>query len=50
MSPTSLTAGLEDPFPGEDRELVSSPMVATYDKAPEMSAEAVTDDGDRSYG
>ena len=27
---------------GEDRELVPSPMVATYDKAPAMSAEAVT--------
>jgi len=28
---------------GEDRELVMSPMVATYDQAPAMSAEAVTD-------
>ena len=38
-----FNGGLEDPFPGEDRELVSSPMVATYDKAPAMSADAVTD-------
>jgi 2,3-bisphosphoglycerate-independent phosphoglycerate mutase len=38
-----FNGGLEEPFPGEDRELVSSPMVATYDKAPAMSAEAVTD-------
>lgn len=38
-----FNGGLEDPFPGEDRELVSSPMVATYDRAPKMSAEAVTD-------
>jgi 2,3-bisphosphoglycerate-independent phosphoglycerate mutase len=38
-----FNGGLEDPFPGEDRELVSSPMVATYDQAPKMSAEAVTD-------
>ncbi len=38
-----FNGGLEDPFAGEDRELVSSPMVATYDKAPEMSAEAVTE-------
>jgi 2,3-bisphosphoglycerate-independent phosphoglycerate mutase len=38
-----FNGGLEEPFAGEDRELVSSPMVATYDKAPEMSAEAVTD-------
>ncbi|MBD2450308.1 2,3-bisphosphoglycerate-independent phosphoglycerate mutase [Nostoc sp. FACHB-152] len=38
-----FNGGLEEPFVGEDRELVSSPMVATYDKAPTMSAEAVTD-------
>jgi 2,3-bisphosphoglycerate-independent phosphoglycerate mutase len=38
-----FNGGLEEPFEGEDRELVQSPMVATYDKAPEMSAEAVTD-------
>ncbi|MBE9138262.1 2,3-bisphosphoglycerate-independent phosphoglycerate mutase [Nodosilinea sp. LEGE 07088] len=38
-----FNGGLEEPLEGEDRELVSSPMVATYDKAPAMSAEAVTD-------
>ncbi len=38
-----FNGGLEEPFAGEDRELVSSPMVATYDKAPTMSAAAVTD-------
>ncbi len=38
-----FNGGLENPFEGEDRELVPSPMVATYDKAPAMSAEAVTD-------
>ncbi|AKG23819.1 2,3-bisphosphoglycerate-independent phosphoglycerate mutase [Calothrix sp. 336/3] len=37
-----FNGGLEEPLPGEDRELVSSPNVATYDKAPAMSAEAVT--------
>ncbi|MEH2080688.1 MAG: 2,3-bisphosphoglycerate-independent phosphoglycerate mutase [Nostoc sp.] len=37
-----FNGGLEEPFPGEDRELVSSPMVATYDHAPAMSAAAVT--------
>ncbi|MBW4461772.1 MAG: 2,3-bisphosphoglycerate-independent phosphoglycerate mutase [Nodosilinea sp. WJT8-NPBG4] len=37
-----FNGGLEEPLKGEDRELVSSPMVATYDKAPAMSAEAVT--------
>lgn len=38
-----FNGGIEDPFPGEDRELVQSPMVATYDRAPAMSAAAVTD-------
>jgi 2,3-bisphosphoglycerate-independent phosphoglycerate mutase len=38
-----FNGGLEEPFPGEDRELVPSPMVLTYDSAPAMSAEAVTD-------
>lgn len=38
-----FNGGLEEPFAGEDRELVSSPMVATYDHAPAMSAAAVTD-------
>lgn len=37
-----FNGGLEEPFPGEDRELVPSPMVLTYDKAPAMSAEKVT--------
>ncbi len=31
----------EEPFPGEDRKLVSSPRVATYDLKPEMSAPEV---------
>ncbi|BAY83413.1 phosphoglyceromutase [Calothrix parasitica NIES-267] len=38
-----FNGGLEEALEGEDRELVSSPMVATYDKAPLMSAAAVTD-------
>ncbi|MGL5032941.1 MAG: 2,3-bisphosphoglycerate-independent phosphoglycerate mutase, partial [Microcystaceae cyanobacterium] len=38
-----FNGGLENPFEGEDRELIQSPMVATYDKAPAMSAEQVTD-------
>ena len=38
-----FNGGIEEPLEGEDRELVSSPMVATYDKAPAMSAEQVTD-------
>ncbi|GAC1566130.1 MAG: 2,3-bisphosphoglycerate-independent phosphoglycerate mutase [Ktedonobacteraceae bacterium] len=33
----------ETPFPGEDRVLVPSPKVPTYDLQPEMSAQGVTD-------
>lgn len=39
-----FNGGLEDPFPGEDRHMVPSPMVATYDRKPSMSANSVTDD------
>ncbi|RMH76083.1 MAG: 2,3-bisphosphoglycerate-independent phosphoglycerate mutase [Cyanobacteria bacterium J007] len=38
-----FNGGLEEPFEGEDRELIPSPMVATYDRQPEMSADTVTD-------
>ena len=38
-----FNGGLEMPFEGEDRELIQSPMVATYDRAPEMSASEVTE-------
>ena len=38
-----LNGGREAPFPGEDRILVHSPHVATYDLKPEMSAYEVTD-------
>jgi 2,3-bisphosphoglycerate-independent phosphoglycerate mutase len=38
-----LNGGREAPFPGEDRHLVPSPKVATYDLRPEMSAGEVTD-------
>ena len=38
-----FNGGLEVSFEGEDRGLIQSPMVATYDAAPEMSAQAVTD-------
>jgi 2,3-bisphosphoglycerate-independent phosphoglycerate mutase len=34
----------ETPFPGEDRVLVPSPKVATYDLMPEMSAYGIVDD------
>ena len=39
-----LNGGIEKPFPGEDRHLVPSPRVATYDLAPAMAAELLTDD------
>src|SRR6202022_3074600 len=39
-----LNGGREAPFPGEDRLLVPSPRVATYDLQPEMSAAPVTDE------
>ncbi len=38
-----LNGGAETPFPGEERILVPSPKVATYDLKPEMSAAEVTD-------
>jgi 2,3-bisphosphoglycerate-independent phosphoglycerate mutase len=38
-----LNGGREDQFAGEDRILVPSPKVATYDHKPEMSAYEVTD-------
>jgi 2,3-bisphosphoglycerate-independent phosphoglycerate mutase len=36
-----FNGGVEQPFPGEDRVLVQSPKVATYDLKPEMSAPGV---------
>src|SRR6266516_8099109 len=39
-----FNGGIERPFPGEDRKLVPSPKVATYDLEPEMSAREVTDE------
>ncbi len=38
-----FNGGVEEPFPGEERILVPSPKVATYDLKPEMSAFEVTD-------
>ena len=38
-----FNGGIEKPFPGEERELVASQKVATYDLAPEMSAEGIAD-------
>ena len=38
-----FNGGGEEPFPGEDRHLIPSPQVATYDLKPEMSAPELTD-------
>ncbi|HEX2939232.1 MAG TPA: 2,3-bisphosphoglycerate-independent phosphoglycerate mutase [Ruminiclostridium sp.] len=39
-----FNGGVEKTFPGEDRALIPSPKVATYDLQPEMSAYKVTDE------
>jgi 2,3-bisphosphoglycerate-independent phosphoglycerate mutase len=38
-----FNCGIEKPYPGEDRILVPSPKVPTYDMQPEMSAKGITD-------
>jgi 2,3-bisphosphoglycerate-independent phosphoglycerate mutase len=38
-----FNGGVETPYPGEDREVIASPKVATYDLQPEMSAPEVTE-------
>jgi 2,3-bisphosphoglycerate-independent phosphoglycerate mutase len=38
-----FNGGVEKPFLGEERILVPSPKVATYDLKPEMSAQGITD-------
>jgi 2,3-bisphosphoglycerate-independent phosphoglycerate mutase len=38
-----FNGGVEQPFPGEDRVMVPSPKVATYDLKPEMSAAGIAD-------
>ncbi|MGM9925760.1 MAG: 2,3-bisphosphoglycerate-independent phosphoglycerate mutase [Bacillus sp. (in: firmicutes)] len=38
-----MSGGREETFPGEERILINSPKVATYDLKPEMSAYEVTD-------
>ena len=39
-----FNGGVEEPFDGEDRALIPSPKVATYDLKPEMSAYEVTEE------
>jgi 2,3-bisphosphoglycerate-independent phosphoglycerate mutase len=38
-----FNGGNEKPYTGEEREMVASPKVATYDLKPEMSAEGITE-------
>jgi len=38
-----FNGGVEQAFPGEERQLVQSPKVATYDLKPEMSAAGIAD-------
>ncbi|MFZ1752040.1 MAG: 2,3-bisphosphoglycerate-independent phosphoglycerate mutase [Saprospiraceae bacterium] len=38
-----FNGGIEEKFPGEDRIMVPSPSVATYDLKPQMSAVEITD-------
>jgi 2,3-bisphosphoglycerate-independent phosphoglycerate mutase len=45
-----FNGGEETPYPGEDRIMVPSPKVATYDLQPEMSAEALTDKAVEAIG
>jgi 2,3-bisphosphoglycerate-independent phosphoglycerate mutase len=39
-----FNGGIEKPLPGEDRKLIRSPKVATYDLQPKMSAAEVTNE------
>lgn len=45
-----MNGGIEEPFAGEDRILVPSPKVATYDMQPEMSAYQVRDNAVDALG
>ncbi len=38
-----FNGGVEEPFRGEDRDMIASPKVATYDLQPEMSCAELTD-------
>ncbi|HWR22044.1 MAG TPA: 2,3-bisphosphoglycerate-independent phosphoglycerate mutase [Feifaniaceae bacterium] len=42
-----FNGGVEQPYPGEDRALIPSPKVATYDLKPEMSAYEVAEEAVR---
>ncbi len=45
-----FNGGLETPFPNEDRVLIPSPAVSSYDQKPEMSCRGITDRVIREIG
>ena len=45
-----FNGGKEDPFPNEERALIPSQSVSTYDKAPEMSAFPITERAIKELG
>lgn len=45
-----FNGGREQPYPGEERIIVPSPTVATYDMQPEMSADKVADELVKAIG
>lgn len=45
-----LNGGIETPFPNEERVLIPSPPVSTYDQKPEMSARGITERVVRELG
>ena len=45
-----FNGGIEQPLPGEDRKIIPSPKVATYDLQPQMSAAQVTEEVLASMG
>jgi len=45
-----FNGGSDTPYPGEERILVPSPQVATYDLRPEMSSEELTDRATEALG
>ena len=44
-----FNGGNEKPYPGEEREMIPSPKVATYDLMPEMSAAGVAGGGHQGH-
>ena len=43
-----FNGGVEEPYKGEDRKLVPTPEVATFDQKPEMSAHEITEEAEKA--